>query len=162
MSTWELLKYPGVGKVIFVYEHILVMAFAYTAVLPVFMFEPVALGGIGFSPFFISLALSVVGASQAMWLLFVFPSLHSRVGTIGVLRGCSLAWPALFIVWPIANIFRRYHLEVPFWIIAISEATLGSAVAMAFSMVTTFLIQRFTDFYSSWGSARSQRHRAIS
>jgi MFS family permease len=133
MSTWELLKSPGVAAVIYIFEHVLLMAFAYTAVLPVFMFEPIELGGIGFSPFFISLALSVVGFSQALWLLFVFPPLHKRIGTGGVLRWCSIAWPFLFITWPVANWLRRRHYEVAFWTIAISEATLGSGVAMAFT-----------------------------
>lgn len=133
MSTWQLLKSPGVLNVIYIYEHVLLMAFAYTAVLPVFMFEPISLGGIGFTPFFISLALSVVGFSQALWLLFVFPPLHSRIGTGGVLRWCAAAWPFLFAIWPVANWLRRNGHEVAFWIIAGSEATLGSGVAMAFT-----------------------------
>ncbi|KAG0645988.1 GTP-mannose-1-phosphate guanylyltransferase [Hyphodiscus hymeniophilus] len=31
MSTWELLRYPGVAKVVYIYGHVMLLAFAYTA-----------------------------------------------------------------------------------------------------------------------------------
>jgi hypothetical protein len=30
MSTWELLKYPGVGMVIYLYGHVMILAFSHT------------------------------------------------------------------------------------------------------------------------------------
>jgi hypothetical protein len=31
MSTWELIKSPGVAMVVYLYGHIMLLAFAYTA-----------------------------------------------------------------------------------------------------------------------------------
>jgi hypothetical protein len=47
MSTWELLKHPGIPQVLITYNYVMLLAFAFTAAYPVFLYEPVRLGGIG-------------------------------------------------------------------------------------------------------------------
>ncbi|KAF2262927.1 MFS general substrate transporter [Lojkania enalia] len=133
MSTWQLLKYPGVGQVVFLNNYVLLLAFAFTAIDPVFLYTPVNLGGIGFAPELIAAAIGLAGVSQAVWLLFAFPPLHRRIGTGGVLRLCAAAWPFFFAVNPLANILLRYNLKVPFWIVGPAGAAIGSGVAMAFT-----------------------------
>jgi hypothetical protein len=58
MSTLELLRAPNVGITLYIYAHVMLLAFAYTAISPVFSFTPVHLGGFGFSPLQISLFVS--------------------------------------------------------------------------------------------------------
>jgi hypothetical protein len=135
MSTWELLKYPGIPQVLVAYNYVMLLAFAFTAAYPVFLYEPVRLGGIGFSPSFISYAMGVGGLSQALWLLLVFPPLHKRVGTGGVLRLCALAWPISFAIDPLCNVLLRFDLKVVFWIVFPLQAILGCGVAMGFSKI---------------------------
>ncbi|KAF2203009.1 MFS general substrate transporter [Delitschia confertaspora ATCC 74209] len=135
MSTWELLKYPGIASVMLIYENVLLLAFAYTAVVPVFLFEPVELGGIGFSPFFISLTMGVGGLAQAVWILFAFPPLQLRIGTGGVLRLCAIAWPIFFAAWPLGNLLLRHNMKVAFWIVTPFEVIMGSGVAMAYTSI---------------------------
>jgi hypothetical protein len=135
MSTWELLKYPGIPQVLVAYNYVMLLAFAFTAAYPVFLYEPVRLGGLGFSPSFISYAMGVGGLSQALWLLLVFPPLHKRVGTGGVLKFCAVAWPISFTVDPLCNVLLRYDLKVVFWIVFPLQAILGCGVAMAFSKI---------------------------
>jgi hypothetical protein len=133
MSTWELIKYPGVSQVMVVNNYILLMAFAYTAVNPVFLYTPIELGGTGFSPELIAAAIGLAGLSQAMWLLFAFPPLHRRIRTGGVLSLCAALWPFFFMIYPICNVLLRYKIKIPFWILGVSGTVLGSFVSMAFS-----------------------------
>jgi hypothetical protein len=129
---WELLKYPGIRQVIFIFAYIGVLAYAFTAAYPVWLYEPVELGGLGFSPSLISYAIGVGGLSQALWLLIVFPSLHARVGTGGVLRVCAYAWPISFTISPLCNLLLRNNLTTVFWIAMPMEVVIGCGVSMAF------------------------------
>ncbi|MCJ1319789.1 hypothetical protein MMC15_005125 [Xylographa vitiligo] len=135
MSTPELLKAPGVSVVLLVYGHIMLLAFAYTAVCPVFYFTAVSLGGYGFSPLQISLFMALAGISQALWILLVFPPLQARFGTGGVLRGCAVAWPILFFVAPLGNFFLRQDWKLTFWIVGPMFLVVGSGVSMAFTAI---------------------------
>jgi hypothetical protein len=144
LSTWSLLKHPGVGHVTLIFQYVLILAFAYTAVNPTFLYTPVDLGGIGWGHVheeLIGAAIALCGASQAIWLLFFFPPLHKRMGTGGVLRLCAAAWPFFFAANPICNIFLRHGLVVPFWIVGPVSIVIGSGVAMAFSKSTCQILR---------------------
>ncbi|MCJ1436980.1 hypothetical protein MMC27_006363 [Xylographa pallens] len=135
MSTPELVKSPGVSVVLLLYGHIMLLAFAYTAVCPVFYFTAVSLGGYGFSPLQISLFMALAGFSQAIWILIAFPPLQRRFGTGGVLRGCAVAWPILFFVAALGNFFLRQDWKLTFWIVGPTAMALGSGVSMAFTAI---------------------------
>jgi hypothetical protein len=133
MSTWELLKYSGVAKVLVIYNYVSTLAFTYTAVIPVFLYTPINLGGIGFQPELIAGFIGLNGVSQAVWLLLVFPPLQHRIGTGGVLRLCAVAWPFFFAMHSVSHFLRSYELKALFWTLAPLNVVLGSGVAMAFS-----------------------------
>ncbi|OCL12918.1 MFS general substrate transporter [Glonium stellatum] len=135
MSTWKIAKHPGVGIVLGLHSHIALLAFAYTAILPVFLFEPIELGGAQLSPPQISAVMGLGGLSQAIWLLIAFPYLQHRIGTVGVLRMCSIAWPFFFAACPLCSIFLQHHLMAPFWTLGSIALVVGSGVAMAFTGV---------------------------
>ena len=135
MSTWNILNHSGVGMVIYILGHASFLGVAYTAVAPVFWFEPVYLGGFGFSPRFISVFLALGGFAQALWLLLAFPPLQKRYGTGGVLRACTIAWPIFFLENPILNILLKHGWKLAFWIIGITSQLVASGVAMAFIAV---------------------------
>lgn len=116
-----------------IYNYVLFLAYTFTAVYPVWLYTPVELGGLSFSPAFIAGALAAGGGAQALWLLLVFPPLHKRVGTGGVLRLCAWAWPIFFAVNPVDNVLLRYGLKIPFWIVFPLNTVGGCGVAMAFS-----------------------------
>ncbi|PNY29727.1 peptide/nitrate transporter [Tolypocladium capitatum] len=137
-TIWQLAKAPGVGIVLWTYGHVMALAFAFTAILPVALFTPVHLGGIGCSSFQISLYMAAQGASQALWLLLAFPVLQRRVGTKGVLRMCALAYPVFFAGYVVMNSLLRQGSEasmVWFWIIGSIIAFVGPGIAMAFTGV---------------------------
>lgn len=135
-STWELLKAPGVGMVLYNYGHVMLLAFAYTAIVPVFWATRVELGGLGFTPLQISLFMGLTGFSQAVWLLVFFPPLQHRLGTNGVMRLCGTAYPFFLGFMPLLNLVLRPHTEggdTIFWIIAPTLLSLGPGVSMAFT-----------------------------
>ncbi len=135
MSTWDLLKTPGVLFVLGLYGYIMILAFSYTAVVPVFLFTPVRLSGFGFSPLYISVFMAVGGLSQSVWLLGIFPWLQRRVGTGGVLRICAYAYPFFFVAFPIASLLLRHDVKVIFWMLVAIGAVFGSGVAMSFTAI---------------------------
>lgn len=171
MSIWDLLKFPGVAKVIYLYGHVMVLAFGYTAgknsplsdlalltwniVIPVFWFTHVQLGGYGFSPFQISMLMGATGLSQALWTLLAFPPLQKRYGTGGVLRACAIFWPIFFMMSPLSNFFLRQNLTALFWIFGPVATVIGTGIAMAFSKSECVYIARgaFTNSIPFSGNA---------
>ncbi|EFX00883.1 major facilitator superfamily transporter [Grosmannia clavigera kw1407] len=145
-STTPSLRYlvsaPGVAIVLYVYAHVMLLAFAYTALVPVFWFTPVRLGGLGFSPLQISAMMCINGASQAAWLLLVFPPLQRRLGTNGVMRLCAAAYPVFLAVSPLVATLLRYAPDrllgpatTAFWIVTPPLLAVGSGVSMCFTAV---------------------------
>lgn len=108
--------------------------------MPVFYFTSIGLGGYGFSEFQISIFIGIGGLSQAIWLLFVFPSLQRRIGTGGIMRLCASVWPFWFFLTAGANALLRLGWDNVFWIYAPTLLVLGSGVAMAFSKFVSFLL----------------------
>jgi MFS family permease len=135
MSTWQLLKAPGVGSVLFIYGMISLLGFSYTAVVPVFWFTSPRLGGFGFDERLISIFLGLAGASQAIWLLFAFPPLQHRIGTGGVLRLCSRAYPFFLLLNPLCNWWLREEWRTLFWSFGPVMMVFASGIAMNFSMI---------------------------
>lgn len=135
MTTWQLIKFPGVARVVLIYNYVMLLAYTYTAVNPLFLYTSVSRGGIGFPPELIAAAIGLSGAAQAIWLLLVFPPLHKRVGTGQILRFAAWAWPIFFIVNPCFNLLLRHDQKIAFWTIAPPALALGSGVAMAFTAV---------------------------
>lgn len=136
LSTMELLKSPGVLIVLWIYGHVMFLAFAFTALLPVALYTPIDLGGIGFSSFQISIYMAGQGASQAMWLLIAFPILQHRMGTKGVMKLCGAAYPFFFVLYIVLNTLLRegsHAAKVWFWIVGVIAALIGPGVSMAFT-----------------------------
>ncbi|KAF2430260.1 MFS general substrate transporter [Tothia fuscella] len=135
MTTMEILKSPGVPITLAIFGYSGLLGFAYTAMCPVFWFTSIPRGGFSFSPKYMSLFLSIAGVSQALWLLLVFPWLQRRIGTGGVLRWCTRAWPVMFALNPVYNVFLRLGWNGAFWGLAPLNQAVGSGVAMAFTGV---------------------------
>ncbi|KAK8017799.1 tetracycline-efflux transporter [Apiospora rasikravindrae] len=134
-STWELLKTPGVGIVLYVFAHVMLLAFAYTAIIPVFWFTSVELGGFAFTKFQIGMFMAMTGVSQAFWLLVVFPPLQHRMGTNGVMRLCANCYPFFLGTNALLNALRRAGFDRAFWIAAPCFLAVGPGVSMSFTAV---------------------------
>ncbi|KAK4540617.1 hypothetical protein LTR36_009047 [Oleoguttula mirabilis] len=135
MTTWQVLSSPGVPIVLYIFGHTMLLALAYTAVSPVFLYTNISLGGFGFSDQWIAIFIAVAGGSQSLWMLLAFPPLQKRFGTGNLLRACAVAWPFMMASFPILNEFLRHGLVKAFWVIAPISLVIGSGVAMAFACV---------------------------
>lgn len=132
-STRQLLKSPGVGIVLYVYGHVMLLAMLYTAVVPVFWFTPISLGGFGFTPLQISIFMGITGFSQAVWLLVFFPMLQHRLGTNGVMRLCGWAYPFAMAFNVVLSVILRSGLETTFWVAAPIFCLIAPGISMAFT-----------------------------
>jgi MFS family permease len=135
LTTWEIIKSPSVPLILYAYGHVMMLAYAYTAISPLFWFTPVKLGGLGFTPLKISLFMALGGFAQAIWVLVVFPPLQSRIGTNGVLRVCGNFYPIFFSLCPTFNLLLRQGLTTLFWVVAPALLMLGSGVSMSFTAI---------------------------
>lgn len=134
-SILDIMKAPGVSMVLYVYCWVGLLAVAYTALFPIYLFTPVALGGFGLVPYQISIFITLTGAAQAVWLLVIFPPLQHRIGTNGVIRGCAIVYPVCFATLPLGNILLRNEAVTAFWIIAPLFFVIFSGVSMSFTAV---------------------------
>jgi hypothetical protein len=116
----------------------MLLAYSYTAIVPVFWFTKIYLGGLGFTPLQISLMMGLNGLAQAIWILLVFPPLHRRIGTNGVLKACAAAYPFFFAVSPMFNLLLRRGTPgsvTAFWFVAPTMLALGCGVSMSFTAI---------------------------
>lgn len=135
MPIMELLKAPGVAMVLFLQSHIMLLAFAFTAIMPVFYFTPIQYSGFGMSPVQISVLMAVGGLAQALWMLLAFPWIQKHYSTGTVIRACARAWPLFFLAFPLLSVVLRQGWTLAFWIIGPILLALGSGVAMAFAAI---------------------------
>lgn len=135
LTTWSILTSPGVPIVLYTYAHVMLLAFAYTAIAPVFWFTPLPLGGLAFTPLQIALFMGLGGLSQAIWILAVFPPLQRRIGTNGVMRWCATAYPVFFAAFPCFNILLSRGWETTFWVVAPVLYCASSGVSMSFTAI---------------------------
>ena len=137
-TTQTLLRAPGVRIVVYTYGHIMLLAYSYTAIVSVFWYTKVPLGGLGFTYLQISLMMGLNGLAQAIWILLIFPPLHRRIGTNGVLRVCAAFYPFFFALCPFFNLLLRAGTPASvtaFWIVAPAGLALGCGVSMSFTAI---------------------------
>ncbi|KAK1834234.1 MFS general substrate transporter [Podospora conica] len=135
LTTWDILKSPGVPIVLYTYAHVMLLAFSYTAIAPVFWFTPIPLGGLSFTPLQIALFMGLGGLSQAIWILVVFPPLQHRIGTNGVMRWCATAYPVFFVAFPAFNLLLARGFDTAFWVVAPPLYCVSSGVSMSFTAI---------------------------
>ncbi|UNI18368.1 hypothetical protein JDV02_004641 [Purpureocillium takamizusanense] len=140
-STWQLIKGPGVAIVLFIYGQVMLLSYAFVALLPIALYTSVDLGGMGCSPSEITIYMTIQGGSEALWLLIVFPLLQRRIGTKGVLAVCAVAFPLFFAGYIVINALLRqqeghgHHMGVLTWVVGCIVAFVGPGVWMAFTGV---------------------------
>lgn len=72
-------------------------------VLPLFLYTPVRLGGIGFNTAQIGKALSGQAITTSCVQLFLFPAIHRRLGSIATYRLAVIFYPLGFAFYPITK-----------------------------------------------------------
>ncbi|RDA82817.1 hypothetical protein CP532_6090 [Ophiocordyceps camponoti-leonardi (nom. inval.)] len=138
LSMRQLVSSRGVVAALAIYSHVMMLAFIFAAILPLALFTPISLGGMSFPTASISAYMAVQGASQALWLVLVFPRLQRRIGTKPVLRLCGVVYPFFFGGFIVMNALLRQNSDtarVLFWLVGVSVVTFGQGVNMAATCV---------------------------
>ena len=133
-SIRDIIASPGVKPVLVIYLYTAFLVFAYSSLSTVASFSDVLLGGYGLNPAEISYLLACGGAGQAFFTLVIFPPLHNRIGSRGILRLSSMLWCVCILVYSSLNLALRAGLpKAAFWTIALLVSLLSSAVSMSFA-----------------------------
>lgn len=113
-SVMEALKTPGFIKVLYAHVSLQAMGMSWPAVASVFMFTRVSLGGLGLTDNQRALAFVIVGLSQSLYLLLLFPFLHARYGAVRIMRVCAVFYPFWLALCPLGNELLRRGYTVAF------------------------------------------------
>jgi hypothetical protein len=136
-SLRSTLTHPGVPFVLATTAWTMMLGFAFTAVIPIFWFTPRHLGGFGWLPCQISIFFALTGATQAVWLLIVFPRLQRRWGTNAIWRRAAFSYPVGYTSLILIALARRHGLvDAAFYPLCIVFTLAGGAMALPFTATT--------------------------
>ncbi|ATY64544.1 Major facilitator superfamily transporter [Cordyceps militaris] len=137
MTTGQILKNPKTLTVLGVFTYVMILCFAFSAILPVVLYTPIDLGGMGYSPSSITVYMTSLGISETVWMLIAFPFLQTRVRTKGVMRLCAYFWPAFFAGYILMNAVLRAERTtentVFYCLVWAANVIFGSGIWMAFA-----------------------------
>ncbi|KAG9498353.1 hypothetical protein J7337_009158 [Fusarium musae] len=121
-SIRDLVRAPGVGAMLCTFVHVMLIGSAFMAVGSLTLYTGIAM------------YMAVQGAAEAVWLLVLFPPLHRRFGTRGIIFAGVVAFPLFFAGYIVMNAFLRNGSPVAFMSY---QAVLG---AMAFLGPGVFMV----------------------
>ncbi|EPQ26331.1 uncharacterized protein PFL1_05980 [Pseudozyma flocculosa PF-1] len=105
-----LLSIRQIQSVLLSYACLSFMAVALDAVLVLYLFEPIELGGLGFDTEHTGILLSLTGLGGIIVQLVLFPPLHRRMGSLKLYQASMWAFPLSVTLLPLANGIARVGL----------------------------------------------------
>ncbi|KAF9532627.1 major facilitator superfamily transporter [Crepidotus variabilis] len=103
------------------------------ALLPLFMYMPIELGGLGLSPQTIGYVIGGYGAGTGLYQFFFFSALVRRFGTRRMFVMCVSTFIPAFLIFPFISLFAKtWGLGFPVWI------GLSSVLLLMFMMDTAY------------------------
>ncbi|TKY89050.1 hypothetical protein EX895_001581 [Sporisorium graminicola] len=106
-SVLDLLSIKQIQKVMISYAFLALIAIALDSVFVLYLYEPVSLGGVGFTSNSTGILLSINGLGGALVQLFLYPPLQKRLGTLRLYRLSFMAFPLSVVLMPLANVVAR-------------------------------------------------------
>jgi hypothetical protein len=86
-----------------------VLLMTVNTLVPLFSYTPIKDGGLALSPRQIGLALTWLSVFRTVCQIFLFPVLHRKLGSTGVLRLAVSTYPLIAIFLPLSNVLARAH-----------------------------------------------------
>ncbi|XWW97854.1 hypothetical protein V2A60_005841 [Cordyceps javanica] len=137
VTAIQILKKPKIFAVLGVFTYVMVLCFAFSAILPIVLYTPIKLGGMGYNPPSITVYMTGLGISETVWMVAVFPLLQEKVHTKGVLKLCAIFWPLSFAGYVLMNAVLRAERTPAYRvfsaIIWASNVLFGSGIWLAFT-----------------------------
>ncbi|GAA6035772.1 hypothetical protein JCM8097_005693 [Rhodosporidiobolus ruineniae] len=105
-SFWSLFT-GRVWAALIAYAFLALETVSLDALLILFCYSPISLGGLGFAPADIGTALSLSGLLSVSFQLLLFPPLQRRAGTVPLYRALMALWPVVFSLFPVMSYAAR-------------------------------------------------------
>ncbi len=99
-----ILRVSHIRNVLLSYAFLALSAVAIDAVLVLYLYEPISLGGLSFSSQQTGTLLFLSGAGSVFVQLLLFPYLQQRIGTLRLYRLSLLSFPLVALTLPLANL----------------------------------------------------------
>lgn len=109
--TFSLLRIPHIRKVVLSYAFLALSSASLDAVLVLFLYTPIKLGGLSMSSKQSGAILSLTGIIGTCSQLFLFPFLQRRLGTVKLYAICMSFIPLVPLLLPATNLFARANLN---------------------------------------------------
>ncbi|GAA5829858.1 hypothetical protein JCM11251_007909 [Rhodosporidiobolus azoricus] len=106
---------------------------ALDALLILFCYSPLSIGGLGFPPSSIGTALSLSGLLAVSFQLVLFPPLQKRAGTVPLYRLLMSLWPVVFALFPVMGWAARERGERAVWVVLSLFLGLKSIANMSYA-----------------------------
>ncbi|BGP39315.1 hypothetical protein JCM10449v2_003253 [Rhodotorula kratochvilovae] len=106
---------------------------ALDALLILFCYSPISIGGLGFQESDIGTALSLSGLSAVGFQIVLFPPLQRRAGTVPLYRALMSLWPLVFALFPVMSWCARERGRKAVWSVLVLFLLLKSFANMAYA-----------------------------
>ncbi|EST09080.1 Major facilitator superfamily [Kalmanozyma brasiliensis GHG001] len=142
-TIFSILSIAQIQKVLLSYGLLALISVALDAVLVLYLFEPAALGGVGFTSSETGILLSINGLGGALVQLILFPPLQKRYGTLRVYQASMLSFPLSMVLLPVANAFARSTsaTSVAVWTCLLISTAIRVMGGMAYASNTILVTQ---------------------
>ncbi|KAG8944718.1 hypothetical protein FRC03_001951 [Tulasnella sp. 419] len=104
LSAKDILADMYVRRVLTSYTFLALVTVSIDAVLVLWLYTPLAGGGIGFTTAQIGVILSSIGILATLVNLFIFPPLQRNLGTIAIYRACFVIQAIIVALFPIIRV----------------------------------------------------------
>lgn len=132
-SALALLRDPPLRLLMYSFTLLSLEAISYQALLPLFFFTPVPLGGLGFTEAQIGSALSLRGIATIGVQLFAFAPLVTWMGATRLYRILIALYVPTFLLLPVLNVLARAGSPMLEWVGVGVVLWLGAVSNMAFA-----------------------------
>ncbi|KDN50797.1 MFS general substrate transporter, partial [Tilletiaria anomala UBC 951] len=106
-GVFFILSFRHIQNVLLSYAFLALCSVSIDAVLVLFLYEPISLGGLSFSSQQTGTLLSVSGFGSVFVQLLLFPWLQKRTGTLRLYRWSLASFPLIALILPLANLVAQ-------------------------------------------------------
>ncbi|GAA5865394.1 hypothetical protein JCM3774_005622 [Rhodotorula dairenensis] len=131
--TFRSMFTRRVNAALGVYAMLALITVALDALIVLFCYSPVKIGGLGFKEADIGIALSVSGLSSVTFQILLFPPLQQRVGTVRLYRRLMSLWPLVYALFPIMSWCAREKGRRAVWVVLTCFLVLKAIANMAYA-----------------------------
>ncbi|GAA5972337.1 hypothetical protein JCM8115_001258 [Rhodotorula mucilaginosa] len=131
--TFRSMFTPRVNAALGVYAMLALITVALDALIVLFCYSPVKIGGLGFKEADIGIALSISGLASVTFQILLFPPLQQRVGTVRLYRRLMSLWPVVYILFPVMSWCARVKGRRAVWVVLTCFLVLKAIANMAYA-----------------------------